>query len=68
MAQHRIKFSRRRTFQNALLRRHLFNFALDAIFQFRFGNLQIVAQLQIQSGLRIRAEVACQSQRGIISR
>ena len=30
-----------------VLRRHLFDFALDSILQFRFGNLQIVAQLQV---------------------
>ena len=34
--------------QHRTLRRHLFDFALDPVLQFRFGDFQIVAQLQVQ--------------------
>jgi len=48
-----------------MLRRHLLDFTFDPVLQFRFGDFQIVAHLQVQPGLRIRAEVARQPQCGI---
>ena len=48
--------------QRRALRRHLFDFALDSVLQFRLGDFQIVAQLPVQPGLCIRAEIARQPQ------
>ncbi len=32
----------------------IFHFALNALFQFRFGNIRIASQLQIYPALRVR--------------
>ncbi len=40
-----------------LPRRHLFHFALDAIFQLRFGDLQIIAQF---SSVRLTYKIPSQ--------
>lgn len=48
--------------QRCALRRHPFHFTLNSVFQLRFGNLQVVVQLQVQPRLCIRTEVARQPQ------
>ena len=48
--------------QHRALRCRLFDFALDPDLQFRFGDFQIVVQLQVQPGLCICAKVPSQPQ------